>query len=343
LKTVAVSILFIIFIIGLCTQLEAQSGRMRAKPGSPESKDDVLRLRAEEVLLPVSVRSFNGRLPQSLKPDDFILSEDDRRQRITAVERAAANILLIIDTSGELTLVKSINRHRQLALKILQGLGDKDQAAIMIYSDKVELISSWTNDKDALRRALEGKFRPGLKARLYDSILLAAQDELPKVRGRRSIALITDGVDSFNPSIFSTAIAALHRARATVYVVNVGGMILEEIKPRAYNPLSWYEMIDPRQRELIEKLRAYAAHLKAGETQLNRVVEETGGMMWKPESEEEFLKINSRVIEEIGSEYVIAYLSERKADDKDFHYLKVYAARRDLIVRSRRGIYANIP
>jgi hypothetical protein len=141
--------------------------------------------------------------------------------------------------------------------------------------------------------------------------------------------------------VLHEALAALHRARATVYVVSLAAVVLEEIKPRAYNSLSWYEMLDPRKRALIQKLRAYASRMKAGEIALNRFVEETGGALWNPPTFDDLMKINYRVLEEIGTEYLIAYSSDRKPDDKEFHLVRVFPTSRNLVVRARRGVYAN--
>ncbi|MEW6209443.1 MAG: VWA domain-containing protein [Acidobacteriota bacterium] len=329
----------LVFCLLLSMIVSAQSGRVRDRAKSSQ-KDDVLRLRAEEVLLTVSVRSFNGKLPSHLDPRDFIVAEDDRRQHITAIQRTPANALLILDTSGELPQVKTINQNREAALKIIEGLASEDSAAIVTYSDKVELISAWTKDHAELRRALDWKFRPGLKARLYDSLLFASEEVLPKAGGRRSIVLITDGVDTFNPSAFSEAVKALHRARATVYIVSLSALIMNEINPRAFNPLSWYEKLDPQARLRIERLRAYAAQIKAADSILKRLVEETGGAMWTPTTMDEFRDINNRVIEEMGTEYVIAYSTDRKPDDESFHLVKVYPTHHDITVRARRGVYA---
>lgn len=333
------TIIALVFCLIVSIIAFAQSGRMRDKAKARE-KDDVLRLRAEEVLLTVSVRSFNGKLPSHLDPKDFIVAEDDRRQQITAIQRTPANALLILDTSGELPEVKTINQNREAALKIINGLSDEDSASIMTYSDKVALISPWTKDRDALRRDLDWKFRPGLKARLYESLLFASAEVLPKANGRRSIVLITDGVDTFSPSAFSDAVAALHRARATVYVVSLGTLIMNEIIPRAFHALSWYEKLDRQASKRIERLRTYAAKIKAGDSILKRLVEETGGAMWTPATMDEFKEINNRVIEEMGTEYVIAYSTDRKPDDESFHLVKVYPTHRDISVRARRGVYA---
>ena len=344
----------------------AQSGRVRSKPPTPQeqSDKDTLRLRAEEVLLPVSVRSDRGKLPTRLERADFIVTEDGKRQQVTSLQRTPANILLILDTSGEVTTFKNININRGLALRIVESLGQEDQAAVITYSDKVELISSWTNDKAALTQALEWKFKPGLQAHLYDALLFAADEVLPKVSGRRSIVLLTDGVDSFVNGGFERTLLAMHRIRATLYVVNHAAMLVRELKPRVFNPLAFWEMLDPNVRKKYLYLRQYVRELEAGEANLRGLAEETGGAAWNPENRIDCSRndkhalegfgrprepdtrvdcetIRNQLIEEIGTEYVVAYSSERRPDDSQFHPIKVYSTRPDLKVRVRRGIYAS--
>ena len=118
-------------------------------------------------------------------------------------------------------------------------------------------------------------------------------------------------------------------------------MLLREIKPRAYNALSSYEMLDPQARKRIVKLRAYYKQLEAAELTLKGLAEETGGAMWNPGSREELTALSPYLTTEIGTEYLFAYSTERQPDDNKFHAINVYATVPGLQIRSRRGIYAN--
>jgi VWFA-related protein len=341
-------------VIAVVAEVQSQSGRMRGKTPprqqnnkSQDPDDDALRLRVEEVLLPVSVRNNFGKLPADLRLTDFIVTEDGNRRQVNAVMRTPANLLFIIDTSGE-SVLKNVNINRDLALKMIEALGAEDRAAIITYGDKIDLLSAWTSDKGALRQALNWKFKPGLQADLYNSILYATEEVLPKVSGRRSLVLITDGIDSFERPVieggtlmFEKALTALHRARTTVYVASQTEMLLREIKPKAFNALSWYERLDPQSRKRIDQLRRYYRQLEAAEVSLKGLAEETGGLMWSPATREEFAKINNPMVAEIGTECVIAYSSQRPSDDTSFHAVKVYGTRPDIFIRFRRGIYAN--
>ncbi|HSE97454.1 MAG TPA: VWA domain-containing protein [Blastocatellia bacterium] len=337
----------------------AQSGRVREKKAAEGEQDpDAIKLRVEEVLLPVSVRSDSGDLPGRLISSDFIVSEDGERREVTAVLRTPPRLLLILDTSGEETAVKHTNINRELAFRLIDSLGEQDRAAIITYSDKVRLISDWTGDKQELRHSLNWSFKPGLKSHLYESLLFAAKEVLPRTDGRRVVVLITDGVENDRSSLFNAALAALHRARATVYILSHSANILSEIKPRAYHPLSWYERLDPQARKRNAELRHYARLLESGDTMMNRLAEETGGAIWNPQTRIECRHgdklfsyekdapplldcddITKRIIEEIGTEYIVAYLSTRKIGDTDFHPVRVLVTRRDLKARTRQGVY----
>ncbi len=341
LKAQAATVLWVIMVSA--SQAPAQSGRMRGQPKAPQHRDDKepIRLRVEEVLLPVSVRSDLGRLPPNLQRTDFILTEDGKRQVINSVMHTPANILFILDAGGDSTL-KNVNVNRDLAVKMVDSLGDQDRAAVVSYADKTNLLSQWTGDKEALRRALEWKFKPGLKSDFYRSLLYAADEVLPKINGRRSVVIMTDGVDSFDELDFEKVLSALHRARATVYIVSQSAILLREIKPRAFNALSWYEMLDPQARKRIDRLRAYYKQLEAAEITLKGLAEETGGVMWNPGTREEFGRQSPQITTEMGTEYLFAYSTERQPDDTRFHAINVYTTVPGLQVRARRGIYANV-
>src|SRR6185436_17415957 len=156
LKAEAAVLLWV--IVASAAAVEAQSGRNRGQAKVPQQRDDrdAIRLRVEEVLLPVSLHSDLGRLPPNLQKTDFILTEDGKKQVINSVMHMPANLLFILDAGGDSTL-KNLNLNRDLALKMVESLGDQDQAAVISYSDKTNLLSQWTGDKEVLKRALEWK------------------------------------------------------------------------------------------------------------------------------------------------------------------------------------------
>jgi len=319
-----------------------QSGRVRERGKQPDQQSDALRLRVEEVLLPVSVRTSAGRLPTRLDRTDFVVTEDGKRQVINSVLRTPANVLFVLDAGGE-SVLKNLNLHRDLAMRMIDSLGNEDQAAVITYGDRVNLICNWTRDKRTLKAALNWKFRPGLASELYAGLIYAADEILPRVSGRRSVVVITDGVDSYDDKSFEHTLTELHRARATVYVANQSAILLGALKPRAYNALSWFEMLDPLERARIERMRVYYRQLEAGAVTFKGLAEETGGAAWYPRNIDEFKSLDRTILSEMNMECVIAYQSQRPQDDAKFHSVRVTATRPDLQIRFRRGVYSSVP
>lgn len=344
--------------------VQAQSGRNRSEALSSRRSDDdkdAFKLRAEEILLTVSVKGSNGKLPANLTKDDFLVAEDGRKQQITSATRAPANVLLVIDAGGEVNFRKDARINREIAVNIVKGLGEEDKAAVITYGDKINLLSSWTTDKAAVAEALRTKFVPGIKSDYYNCLMYAIKEVLPKVEGRRELILVSDGVDSFENNQFEEALDALHRARVTAYVVSPNAVLIKELRERVFHPLALYEMIDPRVRKKYEPMRQYVRQLEAAEILLKGFAEETGGAFWnmserpdcdkrrqdpfaKPEYQEKketCETIAAKVVDELGTEFVLAYTSQRQPDDSSFHLVKVYSPRPDLKIRTRRGIYSD--
>ena len=335
--------LLILITFSLTVIVLAQSGRVRKKP---DPEDDRLRLRAEEVLLPVSVRTDRGALPLYLDKSDLLIVEDGKRQEILSIQKTPANILFILDTSGEATTLKEINLHRTFAGRMIDEMAADDRAAIITYSEKVKLLVGWTEDKKALQSALQESFRPGLKSSLYESLLFAAREVLPGAGARRSVVLVTDGIDSFNPLLLQTAVTELTRARATLYIVFQNEMLLAELRPMVFNKLSRFQMIDPQTRKKFERLRLYARRLESAEVILEQIAEDSGGTIWNPIKRDELEQpapLARQVLKEIGMEFVVAYASPRRESDDSLRKIRVYSNRRDLIVRSRKNVYSASP
>ncbi len=349
---------FAFLVTGL---VQGQSGRLRDANKRIQDEQDEVKLQAEEVLLPVSIRASNGKLPNYLNKEDLIVSEDGNRQEITSVMRAPANVLFLVDTSGELYMKKDAGLNRSLAMNLIDALGAEDRAAVVTYADRISLLANWTTDKAALKTALQTKMRQGFNASFYDALIYVAQEVLPRVRGRRSIVLLSDGYDSYNNEMFEEALAALHKARATIYIISPNAAIRQELREQVYHAFAWYDMIDPAVKKKYEPIRRYVKQLEAAEVTLKGLAEETGGTLWNPPKRIErdrpkFVQkvpdlvkydtvssITQQVVNELETEYVVSYSLERKPEDKNFHAVKVFVTRPELQIRTRRGIYSDLP
>jgi VWFA-related protein len=313
-----------------------QSGRVRSK----ETAKETIRLSVQEVLLPVSVKSGPEFKTTTFQPSDFTVVEDGAHREVNSLVKLPASVLLIIDnSSGDITF-KNLNLNIDVALGILKDLPSDDKVAALAYGDKVDLISDWTLERAAVAEAIKWKVKPKIKSHLYDALLYAAETVLPKAAGPRIIVLISDGVDGGNASVLEQARPALERARATIYVVAQNSTILKELKPYAFGPAALYAMFANKDaREKLEALRRYGRALEASVYTLGGIADQSGGILWDPKGPAEFKALDGLAVNEIGTEYMMSYNTERSLADEDLHRLQVYSLRLGVQVRSRRAVY----
>src|SRR5206468_12018773 len=122
-----------------------QSGRQVDKLPSVATEagaqgEEVLRVKTEEVLLPVSVRDASGLPVSGLGKDRFIVLDNGIRQEIVSFnrERVPANIVLLLDASS--SVFSQMRFIRDAAKRFVQGLVEGDKVCVMQFSDRVELL-----------------------------------------------------------------------------------------------------------------------------------------------------------------------------------------------------------
>jgi VWFA-related protein len=319
------------------TEAYPQSGRAR-QPAQPDSQ--TIRLRAEEVLVPVTIQTDSGKLPDRLSPSDLIVAEDNTRRTVTSLVRAPASIVLIVDNFIETSGEKNINLNRDAALRIIESMGSTDTAAVITYAGKVDVLSALTGDKNLLRRALTENFKPAAHSHLYDSLTYAAENLLAQAPGRHSIVLFTDGYDAAPRNALDEAKQALDRARATLYIVDQRTMIMTRLGPLQSKNRTNVMKLNPRFRQMVEDQERYIRTIEAAQTTLADLAAGSGGQFWDPPTELEFTDACRSLISDMGSEFVVAYTSERPVGDTKLHDLQVYPNRLGLKVRIRHGVYS---
>src|SRR6266853_5032987 len=115
-------------------------------PNISESQERV-RVFTEEVVIPVSAYDDSGHLSAALEPQDILVFEDDVRQTVRSVRRIPANVLLLLDTGGELNPAMSVSTTRDIATRLISNLRTGDRVAAMQFGNHLELVSDWTTDR----------------------------------------------------------------------------------------------------------------------------------------------------------------------------------------------------
>ncbi len=296
--------------------------------------DDSIKLRAEEVLLNITVTDDLGRQATTLRREDFIVAEDMQRQEIAGFQigRVPVNVVLLLDASG--SIVSEISSLRDSAMKFVEKLDAKDKVSIIEFHSTNELLQDWTSNAEDLRHAISWRFKPGMvrtssgttqygSTALYDSIFLAAEEQLAKVEGRKAIILLTDGDDTSSKVNFNQALASLIKSGAVVYVVSKARQMIEGLgkSGRFFNG----DIVGRLQRA--EKL-------------MSEISQRTGGRIYSPLKDAEMKDIYEKVALELKNQYIITYIPKNEKHDGTLRSVKVFLTRAGYTARTRESYYS---
>jgi VWFA-related protein len=275
-----------------------------------------------------------ARVVGNLVREDFIISEDGVKQSIShfSQDRLPLSVLLMIDRGGCLDPFGEEVRHA--AMSALAQLKPVDEVAVMTYHDTVELIQDFTNDRRAIKSAID--YVPPHDERAdhcLDTAFHAAADFMIKAAnpvGRRVVIMITGVTRNFacwgNPS-----------PKAAMQALFESGTVVCGIVPQS--PVQ--EMENGMMRWATRLGRLSGAHT----IDIQKVADETGGELLK-DKPENLERTFATLIEHLRTRYNIAFVSSNKNRDGTVRKLKVELAEATrksqgkLVVKARKSYIA---
>ena len=360
----------LILIVFALTSARAQSGRVQATP-TPTPEDDSVKISTEEIKLNVLAFDEQGRFFPDVTTNDLVITEDNILHQPTSVRRIPANVLIVMDTGGELRAMKSLDWTRKVAAAVVSSLRPDDSVAVMQYSDKAEIVDEWTTDKSETLNAIAKKTSFGRRDVFVDALRLATDFLLREPMENRQLVLITDGTDSQGRS--SAKFDAFQRLTATdvsVHVLSYSRMESADIEPRTRGisktpaPKAIPDDIAPQlpngprdapqavkigptinlDRTMLRQLKARKADLDTSQSQLERLAENTNGEFILPDSTDEMVEKAPLVARMIDAAYVVTYMPKtpvvatRGIAERS---IEVTSKRPGLIVQARRKLLFN--
>jgi VWFA-related protein len=363
--------------LGAAFSLNAQSGPPRLKrqtpapspTPTPTQEQEQIKVFTEEVRLPVVAFDDYGGFDPSLEMDDLLVLEDGVPQQIRSIQRIPANVLLLLDTGNEITLAKSVDTTRAIALRVLNGLRGEQRVAVMQFNERVELLQDWTTDRTQVATVLKKKLYSGKRSRLSEGVQTAAEKLQETPAGSRHVVIVTDGVETPGGRVvYSEAVKRLIAAQATVHIISYTQLVRQAIDNRNKggilktgdgvqrdgNPGGQDPTLPPGMtrspsfkigsidldRQMRRWYKRYSDSTKESEKRLISLAGETGGQMLLPTTTEEMLAEGEAVARDIGSQYVITYAPKRPLAESpagEYRRIEIAARRTGLTLRARRG------
>ncbi len=332
---------------------------------NPTPDEETDRVFTEEIKLNISAVNADGKFVADVKPEDLVITEDNRLHQASSLRRIPANILIVMDTGGEMRQAKSFDQTKATAKALINALQPQDSIALMDYNDKVEIIAEWTGKDEALR-IVDKKTNFGKRSVFTDALEAAAKFLRKTPLDNQHLVLITDGTDSINN--FAERQAAMQKLLATdvnVHVISYTKMELIDIAPRAKGisatppkglppevaqqmPNGVRDVLILKggvtintDRAFLKKMRERQQDLINGEKYLNQLSDDTNGEFVLPESNEEMLNKTALVAGVIDSSYVVTYVPKRSLSESkpgEIRDIEVTSRRPNLIVQAHRKL-----
>ncbi len=350
----------------LAVGLNAQSGRPTPTP--PPKDDDTEKVFTEEIKLNVLAFDDDGKFASNVKKEDLVITENNVLHQASSIRRIPANVLIVMDTGGEMRQIKNINQTRNTAKAVVSALKEGDTVAVLQYHDRAEIIAEWTNDKADIMMILDKKTNFGKRSAFVGALNLATDFLQKNPLDNKHLVLITDGTDSFATQ--TEKAAAMRKLLSTdinVHVISYTKMETTDIEPRTkgvsnspppramppeiaatlpngVRDIATAPKIGPTinlDRAMLKKMRERKQDLITSENALSNLAENTNGEFILPETKEEMLEKSALVARIIDSSYVVTYVPKRPLSESrtsEERNIEVSSKRSGLQIQARRKL-----
>src|SRR6185503_6971824 len=302
-------------------------GSMGAPPPVPKLKPtpepdinpgEVISVETTEVMLPVTVRDFNGKLVSNLTQKDFRVFEDDTEQPLSdlALRQVPVDAVLMVDASS--SVASNLDDFRRAADGFAERLQREDRISLIKFDDRIELLQDWTNSRFQLKRALN-RIEPGMFTRFNDALMLAAKEQFSAGKTRHAVIVLSDGIDSGRgAATLEAALQALLKAQVTVYVVSNTQIARASKRAELDTLLRGSDSAQRFNQLRIEDLKEGLRVLDVSENNLDQIAKATGGRLYTPQSFEDLTSVYAEVADELRHQYAVYYTPLNKTRDGGF-------------------------
>ncbi|MEP7338244.1 MAG: VWA domain-containing protein [Acidobacteriota bacterium] len=313
---------------------QAQQKQDPKKQDPQKKPDDVETIRIGTQLVNVlfSVQDKQNRYVNDIKQEEIEILENGQAQPIFSFKKEfdlPLTMAILVDVSGS----------EQYTLPILKDSGGQfidsvirvghDTAAVIKFDGEPVIMQDLTSNPARVRRGLDqiefiaappsgiyggatppinGGSRQGGTS-IYDSVFATCADMLARKPGRKTILLLTDGVDTTSRIKIGDAIEEALKSEVVIYAIGIGD----------------------------------TGHFDVNEGVLKKLSESTGGRAFIPKGHRDLADAFVQLERDMRQQYLLAYEPKNDTLDGTFRKLEIRLANRnakDLKIRHRKGYYA---
>jgi VWFA-related protein len=281
-----------------------------------------IRVDVSVVTVGIRVTDSRGRDVTGLRAEHFSVVEDDVAQNIAYFSNEVQPIGLgvLLDSSSSMAQGRKIDRAKDAARALVQALKEGSEFFYIDFDDRVNIPTPFTSDRKQLESALEGTIAEGGTS-LYDALIqgieLAGESRLP----RQALVIISDGADQHSTHQLQELIEIVRESELQIYTI--GYFAEEEARMiRRSGPrislINGEEVDNPR-------------------LTLEKIAAESGALSFFPRSDEELQKAVKGIVDDMRTQYTIAFYPKSSPRSEGYHKLRVSVQGGNYNVRARPG------
>ena len=276
---------------------------------NPQPQAESIQVGVDRVNVGVIVTDHNGHFVEGLRREDFHIFDNGAEQPVRGFASVLepGQILLLIEAGPAVYLLEV--GHEWAAHSLLEGLSADDRVSVLKYSDRPATLLGFTTDKQAAQAALgQLQFNLGFGDLNLSSSVLRVLDWPANVQGKKTIVLLSTGVDTSPPDQIVLSLERLRVSDVRLFAVSLAGGI--ENQPSGNRKKSAAKDSEQTKQEL-----------ERASLLLKRMSEATGGRAYFPKNQKEFDVVYREIAQLIRHEYSLAFVPP--ARDGAVHSIEV--------------------
>jgi len=367
-----------LFAVGLYGQTQQAFSQQAPAAAAAQPKSDIS-VQANLVVVPAVVRDKHSALVATLKQSDFALQVDGKPQTIRYFDHdtdVPLTVGLLIDTSMSQRKVLDDERTASVAFLDKMLAPNRDKAFIVQFAHQVELLQDVTDSRPKLQQALKevdsekpsfaqngggngndngndrhdhgrGGGMQGMGTALYDSVFLASDEIVGKLKGRSALILLTDGDDRGSKESLTNAIESAQHANTIVYAIYYkgesfgGGGRGGGFPGGGGRRHGGFPFVAEGEGGQMGGGRG-GYHID-GKKVLERMCGETGGRVFEVKGKETVDAIYTQIAEELRAQYRLGFTPTREGASEGYHQITLTLAGAEAMkkntVQTRDGYY----
>lgn len=267
---------------------------------SREQNAPNIKVTVDRVNVGVLVTDAKSQFVQGLGRDDFRIFDNGVEQPITdfmSVDEPA-QVLLLVEAGPAVYFLQA--GHLRAVRLLLDGLSSSDRVAIAKYDERAEPILDFVGDKQIAAETLnEFHYSFGFGQLNLAASLLTALDWLTQVPGKKSLVLLSTGVDTSPPETVQRLLGRLKTTEVRVLTISLAGTV-----PGA-SPSE--KKSAKKNHTLDEKAEIAAEGLARANQELKSIAEADAGRAYFPMSETDFEQVLKDISQVIRHEYSLGF------------------------------------